>query len=87
MFKKALPETAIKGIVYQFRYLINDKAAYSNLIRINTALFVIIGVCLLKFWLTFYCKSYSQLYYKSYIVGSIFDYYVFTKNALAKFNI
>ena len=25
--KKALPETAIKGIVYQFRYLINDKKA------------------------------------------------------------
>lgn len=27
MFKKALSETAIKGIVYQFRYLINDKKA------------------------------------------------------------
>lgn len=25
--KKALSETAIKGIVYQFRYLINDKKA------------------------------------------------------------
>ena len=31
--KKVLSETAIKGIVYQFRYLINDKKASDEELR------------------------------------------------------